>query len=295
MSSLHITVTKMKPKSGKPALPPVLRLLRFGFSSLGPFFPRYFARLAYHFWLTPQQFKLPELEQQALLTAEISTLVVNTVPVRLYRWGTGPLVLFVHGWSGRGSQATHFVNALTQSGFSVLSFDAPAHGATPGKHTNLMAISNVIVALHEKFGEFHAAITHSFGGMILPHALQRGVRVGRVANICPTASLDIILANFQRQLNIPHSIIALLRTELCKNFGEDLAQQVSTIRNVSELNIPALIIHDEDDEDIPWQSGKQVADAWPGSSFILTHALGHRRILRDSETVQRVVDFIRHS
>lgn len=283
----------MKPKSNKPALPPILRLLRFGFAYLGPLFPKFFARRAYHFWLTPQQFNMPEQEQQTLLTADPSTLLVNTIPIRLYRWGEGPCVLFVHGWSGRGLQVTPFIEALTHAGFSVLSFDAPAHGATPGKHTNLMAISDVIIALHEKFGDFHAAITHSFGGMILPHALQQGVRVGRVASICPTASLDIILANFQRQLNIPQQVIELMRGELYKNFGDDLAEQVSTTRNVTGLNIPALVIHDEDDEDIPWQSGKQVADAWAGSSFMLTHTLGHRRILRDKETVQAVVDFIR--
>jgi pimeloyl-ACP methyl ester carboxylesterase len=269
-----------------------VRLLRFSFARLGPVFPHFFSRRAYQLWLTPQRFNPPEPEQHALHTADSDTLVINNIPVRYYRWGNGPLVLFVHGWSGRGSQATHFVDALLQAGFGVLSFDAPAHGATPGKQTNMLVISDVILALHRHFGDFHSAITHSFGGMILPYAIQQGVRVGRIASICPPAGLEAILRNFQRMLSVPDLVIDLMISSLHKDFGADLAENISTIRNVSTLTTPAIVIHDEDDEDIPWQSGKQVADAWPGARFILTHKLGHRRILRASETVQTVVDFI---
>jgi pimeloyl-ACP methyl ester carboxylesterase len=276
----------------KPALPLSLRLLQSGFAFLGPLFPHYFSKLAYRFWLTPQRFNPPESEQQALRTADISTLVINDIPVRCYRWGEGPLVLFVHGWSGRGSQATHFIKPLVHKGFSVLSFDSPAHGATPGKQTNMLEISDVILALHRHFGDFHSAITHSFGGMILPYAIQRGLRVGRIASICPPAGLDVILANFQHQLAIPDKVIDLMLADLHKKFGTDLAEKISTVSNVSSLTVPGIVIHDENDDDIPWQSGKRIADAWPGASFILTHKLGHRRILRAGETVQAVIDFI---
>jgi pimeloyl-ACP methyl ester carboxylesterase len=78
------------------------------------------------------------------------------------------------------------------------------------------------------------------------------------------------------------------------NYGDDLEKRVSTLKNVRTLSIPALIIHDENDHDIPWQDGKAVADAWPGAEFILTHGLGHRRVLRNPAIVMAVTDFIRN-
>jgi hypothetical protein len=35
-----------------------------------------------------------------------------------------------------------------------------------------------------------------------------------------------------------------------------------------------------------------IAAAWPGAHFMKTSGLGHRRILRDAQTVAAAVDFI---
>jgi pimeloyl-ACP methyl ester carboxylesterase len=70
---------------------------------------------------------------------------------------------------------------------------------------------------------------------------------------------------------------------------------VSTLSNVRNLSIPALIIHDDRDRDIPWEDGMAVADAWPGAKFKLTHGLGHRRILRDAAVISAATEFIRKS
>jgi hypothetical protein len=39
------------------------------------------------------------------------------------------------------------------------------------------------------------------------------------------------------------------------NYGSSLQQRISTINNVRNLSIPALIIHDDKDTDIPWNDG----------------------------------------
>jgi pimeloyl-ACP methyl ester carboxylesterase len=56
--------------------------------------------------------------------------------------------------------------------------------------------------------------------------------------------------------------------------------------------LPALIIHDRDDRDVPWQEGEAVARAWPHARFLRTEGLGHRRILRDPEVIDRVLRFL---
>jgi pimeloyl-ACP methyl ester carboxylesterase len=276
----------------KAPLPLSLRLLRLAFANLGPWFSTYFAERAYQLWFTTQRYRAPDIERQAKQTARMERFQFYDKAVRLYHWGEGPRVLFIHGWSGRGTQAAHFIAPITQNGYSLLAFDAPAHGDTPGRQTNIMEISELVLALNQHFGEFHGAITHSFGGMILPYALAQGARVNRVASLCPAADIAVLLRNFQNQLCIPDKVMQLMSARLKRDYGADLAQRVSTLNNVATLTIPGLIIHDEADSDIPWQSGKQIADAWQGAEFMLTHGLGHRRILRDPQTVAAVCEFI---
>ena len=44
----------------------------------------------------------------------------------MYSWGSGPTVLLVHGWEGRGSQLSAFAPALVKAGFRVVAVDMPA-------------------------------------------------------------------------------------------------------------------------------------------------------------------------
>src|SRR3989304_6214218 len=42
-------------------------------------------------------------------------------------------ILLVHGWSGRGTQLFKIADELVKTGYSTISFDAPAHGKSPEK------------------------------------------------------------------------------------------------------------------------------------------------------------------
>ena len=59
-----------------------------------------------------------------------------------------------------------------------------------------------------------------------------------------------------------------------------------------EFHFPGLVIHDQDDTDVPWQSGEQVANAWPNAGFLMSTRLGHRRVLRDKNIIATCTDFI---
>ena len=266
--------------------------MQFAFSRLGPVFPGYFGRLAYKLWFTTHRFTRPEHENVAAADAERSVINVNNVDITVWSWGNGKPVLFIHGWSGRGTQAAHFLEPLLENGYRVISFDGPAHGETTGKQTNMLEMADVVMALDEQYGPFHSTITHSFGGMILAYAITRGFHTGSAVCICPPATMDAIVGNFQRALQLPDSVLAAMLARLHKHYGSDLDKRISTLHNVRSITVPALIIHDDKDRDIPWEDGKAVADTWPGAQFQLTRGLGHRRILRDPSTVMVVCDFI---
>ena len=55
---------------------------------------------------------------------------------------------------------------------------------------------------------------------------------------------------------------------------------------------PLLVIHDQDDRDVPPHHGAAVAASWPGAQLVETTGLGHSRILRDAGVVAQAVSFI---
>jgi pimeloyl-ACP methyl ester carboxylesterase len=68
-----------------------------------------------------------------------------------------------------------------------------------------------------------------------------------------------------------------------------------------ELHVPtlaramtaaALVVHDREDQDVPFSHGEEIARAWPGAQLMATTGLGHRAILRDPEVIRRTITFL---
>ena len=274
--------------------PILLSLIRMGFRLGGTLSPRLAGRVAYEMWFTPTRFPTPASEQEALASAELEKLGIDDQSIVTYQWGRGrPTVLLVHGWSGRGTQLGAFVQPLVDAGYSVLSFDGPAHGRSSGRQTNLYQIADVILALQGHYGPFESVITHSFGGPCLASAMQHGFKTSNVVNIAPPAHVEALVAQFSDTLAIPEKAVKDFVRRFEISFGDNILQRASMVSLVRNLDQPVLVIHDEDDSDIPWQQGQTVARAWKHASFIKTRTLGHRRILRDPSTIETVVEFVR--
>jgi pimeloyl-ACP methyl ester carboxylesterase len=62
-------------------------------------------------------------------------------------------------------------------------------------------------------------------------------------------------------------------------------------RTTVKLALPALVVHDLRDREVPWQDGEQYAIHWPGARLLATEGLGHARILGDPSVIAAVVGF----
>ena len=293
-SQLTSSYTQQISSKNKPRpVPLIIRLLRGAFTIGGKIAPKLTGKLAYELWITPTRTPTPTSEQDILASAKIQKCQINCHDIATYHWGSsGPYVLLVHGWGGRGTQLGSFVNPLLDAGYRVISFDAPAHGKSSGKQTNLYEISDVILGLQNKYGNFDSVISHSFGGPCIAVALKGGLRASRVISISPPSHTEGLVEKFVDMLNIPSAAGKYLCKRIESTFGEKVWQEVSMKNTVQDLTIPALVIHDDQDSDVPWQEGKTVADAWHQANFIKTSGLGHRRILRDKGVIETTLDFI---
>jgi len=273
-------------------VPPALRFMRFMFATMGPLFPGLMGRWACHLWFRTRRFPESAAGKRIARSARHETLLVDNIPIAIYIWGKGPVVLFIHGWSGRGSQVAAFVEPLTAAGFQVIAVDAPGHGETPGNSTNILECAAVLQAVSARFGPVHAALTHSFGGMVAAYAMNHGMSVKRVVCVSAPARVEFLIAGFAQTLAIPAAVIASMQQRIDRRFGGSFRERLSTVHNVQRLDVPALVIHDEDDVSVSWQQGREIADAWPGARFMKTSGLGHGRILRDGQVVKAAVEFI---
>lgn len=288
----------------KPVL--VLSVFRFIFKYLGALFPSLIGRWAYKLWFSVHRSKsIPRREQNWLKTATrieavdlaINEFGVETLPVMTYYWENtnvnAPLIMMVHGWTGRGSQMGAFVEPLLKEGFRVLAFDNHGHDKTPGQATHIFLQSAVQRALAKEIGDIYAIITHSFGGMVTTYSLNHGLKTQKMVCISPPSRFDFLLERFQKSLHLPQGILNYMTKRFENEYGGNLDERVSAIANSRQLGaIPALIIHDEEDEDVLISESELLHQAWPNSELIRTQGLGHRSILYNTQVVENTINFI---
>jgi pimeloyl-ACP methyl ester carboxylesterase len=183
---------------------------------------------------------------------------------------------------------------LLKEGFRVLAFDNHAHDNTPGKATDLFKQSAVQCALAKKVGPIRAIITHSFGGMVTAYSLNQGLYTQKIVCISSPSHFDFLLARFSSSLHLPKSIQNYMIKRFKNKYGDDLVERVSSTNTSKSLgHIPALLIHDENDIDVPISESEQLHQAWPNSQMIRTKDLGHRRILYDAQVIENTVNFLK--
>jgi pimeloyl-ACP methyl ester carboxylesterase len=200
-------------------------------------------------------------------------------------------VLLVHGWEGRGAQLGALVEPLTSVGFRVVAFDAPAHGDSPGERSSLFHFADAVERAAHVFGPLHGIVTHSMGGASTLWANRHGPLAVRLVMIAPPVDLRDFTRSLSRTLGLPEKVRGRVHRRLGARFGVPV-EDVRAERLAATMRGPLLVVHDENDREVPIACGEAIARAWPGAEVVRTRGLGHQRILRDAETLRTVVRFV---
>ena len=100
---------------------------------------------------TPRKHKIPKRELEMDSKSRQSKTHIPSINknVVVYEYGKSKnKILLVHGWSGRGTQMFKIADTLLENGFSVVSFDAPAHGKSVGSTTIMSEFIESIVSMY---------------------------------------------------------------------------------------------------------------------------------------------------
>ena len=251
-------------------------------------------KVALYLFFRPQRFKTPVREHQMRDAAEQIKFYASSIQkeIQVYRLqGKKQKVLLIHGWSGRGTQLFYFAEKLQKENCEIITFDMPAHGQSPGNKTNVFELTYCIQDLNQKFGPFDAAIAHSMAGFALLRAIKDGLPLQSAAIIGSGDSIEGVFYRFSQQLHFSEKITERMITTVEKQFGTKL-ETYSSSMSIKEIDIPLLIVHDIDDKEAPYECSIALHDLARNSQLKLTSGLGHHRILRDTKTVQHIVQFL---
>ncbi len=261
------------------------------------FSPEMGMRVAAHIFSKPLKFKLPEKERKALahcLTKFVAIPEINET-IMCFEWkNKGEKVLLAHGWSGRGTQLYAIAESLHKKGYHVISFDAPAHGKSTGKKTNILQWDAAIKTLNNHYGDIGIYIGHSLGGMAVLKYCEQASNVKKIITIGSGDQMRTIFDNFIMSVGLKPKTSERMKTYFQDKYKININEYDANYV-VRQQQTPTLIIHDENDHDIDVSCAVNIHKQHPNANLMVTKGLGHRRILRDEKVLHKVISFIQAS
>lgn len=251
-------------------------------------------KFAAKLFITPIKYTPPKREEimdQNSVQKDFTIKEINRV-IRVYEYGqSDKKILLVHGWSGRGTQMFKIAEALLKAGFMTVSFDAPAHGKSPGKTTMMPHFIAACMELEKYYGSFYAAVGHSLGGMSLLNAVRKGLQLDKLVLIGTGDSITEISYEFVKNLQLKPEVAARMKKHFDKLHGEDI-DRYSGSEAATFVKIPTLVIHDEEDKDVSVNCAYNIAKNLKENELAITQKLGHRMILGNREVIEKICNFV---
>jgi pimeloyl-ACP methyl ester carboxylesterase len=205
-------------------------------------------------------------------------------------------VLLIHGWTSEASFMAAFVEPLRQRGHRVLAFDFPAHGHSPGRMTNMVDCARALAAFMGTVGRIDVIVAHSVGALVSMMVaegrdpLVAPVTAGRYALIAAPNQLKRMTDRFARHLGLAPVAQRAFEHRL-ERIGRRSLQDFSTASLAEVAGRPTLVIHSQDDDQIPFADAQEIVASCRTARLVALDGLGHARILYAPPVVRIVREF----
>jgi pimeloyl-ACP methyl ester carboxylesterase len=251
-------------------------------------------KFAIKLFSTPIKHKIPKREFVMDAQSKQTKLIIPATKQEFVvcEYGNvGAKVLLVHGWSGRGTQLFKIADQMVQNGYQTVSFDAPGHGKAKGNQTLMLDFIDCIHEIDKIYGPFDFAIGHSLGGMAILNSVKENFAVKKIVIVGSGDLVTDIISDFISKLALKPEIGILMQQYYENKYGFAMNAYAAS-EAAKSVKIPTLVIHDEDDNDIPVSAARQIKAALSNSEIYITKGLGHRKILGDEAVLKRIESFL---
>jgi pimeloyl-ACP methyl ester carboxylesterase len=284
-------------------LPPGVRLFlnaaKITFRATAWVSPKLAGTLALRLFMTPPRFATPRRELKIRQSARLTMHEIQGEQIAVRSWGEGPVVLLCHGWGGRGTQFHALIEALVAAGYRAVAFDAPAHGDSSGKRTNMLMATQTIAGIVEKEGPVSAVIGHSFGCGTALLAIDR-YRVPSDKVILFSCFTDTlwITQQFAAAFSISDPVIEAMRQTAKRRYANHFDRpwdwlELSPVNTIKKVTGDLLLIHDKHDTEVPYQHALKLKRIAPQIQLLTTERLGHKKPLNNKQCIDACLKHIR--
>ncbi len=272
-----------------------IKLLQLYFNSLGLLRKKHSAKQLLKLFSTPRSRVIRTKEVEVLKLAHQSIFSFEGEKIKTYSWGNGKqLALLCHGWESNAGSLGAFVEPLTKAGYSVISYDGPAHGSSEGKQASLLSFKAVASEVIKRYGQPEVAIGHSLGANVVMLLSQNEqIPFKKCILISPVNKIQTVFNGFKQIFKIPDIIhqemIALINQKSNYQVNQLLFSEVAKDGAIQK----ALIMHDLDDKITAFWHSQSLSDAWEKAKLVPIEGSGHYKILWHPKTILTALNFIK--
>ena len=250
---------------------------------------------------TPLQQDETDFDRKAFANAQILDIEFENRILKGFSLGTGQNVLLVHGWSSRASHLALLARFLVNNGYHVFLFDGPAHGYSRRNDqkdmSNMFEFGRAISCVANSIGNIYAVIGHSLGATAAAFTMagtgllsEYRFAAEKLILISAPESISRIIENYSKSRNEMDLMVDLTQS---LEYAFDFKVSDYTLSSaLKRLNTGILIIHDEQDEEIPVSDALRLKEAHNGSKLVLTKGSGHQKILMNRDMLHAVKEFL---
>ena len=252
---------------------------------------RYAADKALLLFSKPRKGKITQEQDDFLGTAFQEELKFENHSFMTYRWlGKKETILLVHGWESNSARWKNLILDLKHKGYNVVALDAPAHGYSGGKSFNAILYSEFIHVAAKHF-KSQIIIGHSVGGMATVFCqnkyqlaqIQKLILIGAPSEFCGVLKRYTDMMGYNQRIKKEINVVILDR------FGAE-PNSFSTAKFLENVKLKGLIVHDEEDQIIPYSDALKIKNSFKNSILVTTKGMGHS--LNNDTVANYIYDFI---
>jgi len=259
--------------------------------------PRLAAAAAFRLFLRTFRHPLRAEDGAILARATRHELRAGIDSIVVYEWaGAGPTAIILHGWGSSAARFTLLAQALHARGWRVLAVDAPGHGASGSNSSSLPQFMAALDEVVARCGPPRALIGHSLGALAIacrhtggPPAWARDLAA--IVLISMPVGAEYLIRKYIEALGLSAATEQRLLQRFRARFHAE-PRDFQTMPGASRATARLLLVHDRQDDIVPYDHSVQLHRQVPGAVFLGTDGQGHSKLTRDTTTIARIVEFI---
>ena len=247
--------------------------------------------IALQLFSKPRKGQITKEQSEFLDTAVKQVFEYQNNQIATYHWhGKNQTILLIHGWESNTGRWMDLILGLQEKNFNIIALDAPAHGNSGSKTFNVPLYAEYIHTVTKNFNP-NIVVAHSLGGMSTVFSISK-YQVQNIKKLIligvPSEYIDV-LERYKNMIGYNNRIVLNLNQLITDRFGLS-PKSLSTVNNLEKIDSKGLIIHDEDDDVIPYNDALLIQNSFKNSKLITTKGLGHS--LKDKSVSSKILEFI---